>query len=229
MGCYDVFCPFCGGPLESLFLPNDSEANEKKYSKITAWFNKCTVLLENKKAKHGFRETGCNVKFSKKGEKYNLDIINYPDLGVLGIALHDDCWKLAKEYTNHQYVFEDFNIKKMKDLTPYVFTYGNYKPINKYWQQRFDLDPVKNKNDEYVLYSPLKNTPESKKNRDRILKNIKNFKVAKSSPTKKLKKDRPSPSESATLFKLGTKKKGNDGNMYIVTQTKTKVKRWGKL
>jgi len=39
---------------------------------------------------------------------------------------------------------------------------------------------------------------------------------------------RPSPSESATLFKIGTKKKGNDGNMYIITKTKSGVKRWTK-
>ena len=30
------------------------------------------------------------------------------------------------------------------------------------------------------------------------------------------KKDRPSPSESATQFKIGTKKKGNDGNMWKI-------------
>jgi len=222
MGCYDVFCPFCGGPLNNDFC-DIFDKNKEYYSKLTNWFNKCTVLLENKKAKHGFRETGCNTHFKKKGEKYDLDIINYPDLGELGIALHDDCWKLAKEYTNHQYVFEDFNIKKIKDLTPYIFTYGNYKPINKYWQQIFALDPEKHKKELFVLHSPLKSTRESTENKDRILKNIKNFEV------KKLKKDRPSPSESATLFKLGTKKKGNDGNMYNKTKTKTKVKRWGKL
>lgn len=39
---------------------------------------------------------------------------------------------------------------------------------------------------------------------------------------------RPSPSESATLFKVGTKKKGNDGNIWIITETKTGVKRWSK-
>ena len=39
---------------------------------------------------------------------------------------------------------------------------------------------------------------------------------------------RPSPTESATLFKIGTKKKGNDGNMYIVSTTKSNIKRWIK-
>jgi len=37
---------------------------------------------------------------------------------------------------------------------------------------------------------------------------------------------RLSPTESATLYKEGTKKKGNDGNMWIVSLTKSNVKRW---
>jgi len=40
---------------------------------------------------------------------------------------------------------------------------------------------------------------------------------------------RPSPTESATLYKIGTRKYGNDGNTYIVTMTKAKVKRWTEL
>ena len=40
---------------------------------------------------------------------------------------------------------------------------------------------------------------------------------------------RTSPTESATLFKVGVKRKGNDGNMYIITITKSGIKRWTKL
>ena len=47
--------------------------------------------------------------------------------------------------------------------------------------------------------------------------------------TKKNKKKRPSPSESATKFKVGTKKKGNDGNMWIIIENKNGVKRWNKI
>ena len=43
------------------------------------------------------------------------------------------------------------------------------------------------------------------------------------------KKNRPSPSESATKFKVGTKKKGNDGNMWIIVENKNGVKRWSKI
>jgi len=37
---------------------------------------------------------------------------------------------------------------------------------------------------------------------------------------------RPSPSESATLFKIGTIKKGNDGNLWIISEASNGVKRW---
>lgn len=37
---------------------------------------------------------------------------------------------------------------------------------------------------------------------------------------------RPSPSESATLYKLNTKKRGNNGNMWEIVENKNGVKRW---
>ena len=39
---------------------------------------------------------------------------------------------------------------------------------------------------------------------------------------------RQSPEESATLFKIGDKRKGLDGNIWIITKTKTGIKRWSK-
>ncbi len=41
-----------------------------------------------------------------------------------------------------------------------------------------------------------------------------------------MSKYRPSPSESATLFNVGTKRIGNDGNMYIVKLTSRNIQRW---
>ena len=40
---------------------------------------------------------------------------------------------------------------------------------------------------------------------------------------------RKGPTESATLFSIGTKKKGNDGNMWKITKTKAGTKRWQKI
>ena len=51
------------------------------------------------------------------------------------------------------------------------------------------------------------------------------FELKKSS-TKSNKSTRKGPSDSATKFAVGKKKKGNDGNMWVVTKTKSGVKRW---
>ena len=37
---------------------------------------------------------------------------------------------------------------------------------------------------------------------------------------------RKSPTQSATLYKMGTKKNGNDGNIWIVMEASNGVKRW---
>jgi DNA-directed RNA polymerase alpha subunit len=44
-----------------------------------------------------------------------------------------------------------------------------------------------------------------------------------------IKKTRKSPLTSATKFSIGTKKKGNDGNMWKVVKTKGGIKRWAKI
>jgi hypothetical protein len=43
------------------------------------------------------------------------------------------------------------------------------------------------------------------------------------------KKIRPSPFDSATLFKVGTIQTGNDGNQWIITSSSSGVKRWSKI
>jgi hypothetical protein len=38
--------------------------------------------------------------------------------------------------------------------------------------------------------------------------------------------ERKSPTQSATLYKIGTKKKGNDGNIWIIVENKNNIKKW---
>jgi hypothetical protein len=45
---------------------------------------------------------------------------------------------------------------------------------------------------------------------------------------KRMATTRQGPSESATTFPVGTKKRGNDGNMWVIIQTKNS-KRWSKV
>ena len=61
------------------------------------------------------------------------------------------------------------------------------------------------------------------------LKYKKQYLIIKRQEGGKKKKDRPSPSESATKYEVGTKKRGNDGNMWIIIETANGVKRWKKL
>ena len=41
--------------------------------------------------------------------------------------------------------------------------------------------------------------------------------------------NRKGPSESATKFKKGTKKRGNNGNMWIIVTTSSGTQRWQKI
>lgn len=275
-GCFDVWCPLCGGPLngtsiersESLYEESLSKNNNNEFIKILksqpSWLKKVSILLEGKKVKHGFIETACNMSFeNNSGEAYSYLVEEDK-----GIPVHTECFKLAKIKTGKELHYEDFGIdkfwiknkfpkdtKKAKKITDkewntmsyenlkkYYFeskeakyTYFphsdlNYNPIIRYWKQDFDLDTLKNKKSEwYLLFNPNGKSVESKKNGDRIMKNIKKLIGKKDTTTKKLKKDRPSPAESATKFKEGTKKKGNDGNMYIIVSNKNGVKRWKKV
>lgn len=54
-------------------------------------------------------------------------------------------------------------------------------------------------------------------------------KKVKKSKKKSLRKDRKGPSESATKFKVGTIKKGNDENMWKIVVNKRDIHRWQKI
>ena len=99
-----------------------------------------------------------------------------------------------------------------------------------YWNTDNDCFLL-NEKDWHVIYLPSGKSKEAQKNADRIGKVIQ--KIIKGIKKEKLvklvfKKDRPSPGESATLFKEGNKMKGNDGNMYVVVVDKNGTKRWKK-
>jgi hypothetical protein len=75
--------------------------------------------------------------------------------------------------------------------------------------------------DDNQYWLSLKHQKSSIELKDEPLQNNKN----RPSPNNK---NRPSPSESATLFKIGTKKIGNDGNIWLIVENKNGIKRWKK-
>jgi len=100
------------------------------------------------------------------------------------------------------YKWKSKDIKKYPMISIYKYKQNSSQPYTEEQPNKMDIIP-----------SLLK-----------LVENKDNTKTSK----KSIKKDRPSPSESATKFKEGTKKKGNDGNMYIISVNKNGVKKWKK-
>ena len=108
------------------------------------------------------------------------------------------------------------NKLNLEDKIVIFETFDKYLPRHLSW--------TGNNKDEIKIYY----SPQNKKNFPKRLKII-NEKVNNNKKLPSKKKDRPSPSESATQFKVGTKKKGNDGNVWIIVENKNGVKRWNKV
>lgn len=231
MGCFDVWCPLCGAPLNGIYYVQGYEDLKDQVppniKRVTGWMEKVTVLLPNKTIMNT-REINCSATFAKREDEYYFDMDkNFEE----GVALHDDCWRIAKKQ-KEKLSYKNFENKSMKnDYIGFTVKGLNYKPIEKYWSQTFLTDVLLADKKDWLLISPLKN----KKNEERVIGNIKKLMKAKKQSKKSLvSKDskgskRPSPTGSATKFRIGSKRRGGDGNLWIVKKTKSGVRRWQRL
>lgn len=183
---------------------NDYNALNKSITIPTnhKWQNNLIMIAKDKIIK--------NVS-SSCGEHYTvIDGVNYDysGLGELGHLAHNDCYKLLST---------KYGKFKFNDINMLIYSRSYYGLISKY-QGQFFYSSLAFLENPYLLESPLKN----KINKERILKLVLPI-------NKKSDKIRPSPSESATLFNVGTKKKGNDGNIWIIKENVNKIKKWSKL
>ena len=135
-----------------------------------------------------------------------------------------------EEFKNFLKIFKE--IGKNSDVTDAEYSWGDTVIItfDIYGLNKLDL-LIKLSELKYFYYKEYKFKIITNLKEDYIAlsedKEIKIKDIKKKSSANK-KKDRPSPSESATKFKVGTKKKGNDGNMWIIVENKNGVKRWSK-
>ena len=215
------------------------ELKDKKYN----WLNDLVFLHPTGKIIKVKDDLTASSKFVDKNYKLNPFYVDenkykYEYVGTPmgeGISIHNDCYKLLKSKIGEFNIFNFY--RKIKKIYYFRMDPFNNDKINKTvmkcQKQLYSWFNYFYNNIEYVLESPLNNS----KNKNRILK-IKNIYSLKNNKLEsynnkninnKKKKDRPSPSESATKFKLGTKKKGNDGNMWIIVENKNGVKRWRKI
>lgn len=213
MGIWDTICPICGN---SCYL-KDLELILKENFNIIAtginnklkWLNNCTILLANNDIIHNVKDLNGNAIFYKnKKDPYNADIFNdtndyfSKDFINRGIAIHTDCWKFIKLNYNIELKYKDLPINKKK--YKYNEQIGNvkYNLINKYWGQFVDYPRMFIDKNIYMAYSPL----DEKKNISRIKKIISQFKI----------KVRTGPNVSATFYKEGDIKQGNNNKFWIV-------------
>ena len=234
MGCWDVFCFICGNPCHSMivdyqYLNEEIKSSYSKYSKDlikklqtrkniveelkelskeVKWMDKCSMLLENDKVIHGVKEINGNVTFCKNSKCYehiSLSLDNYDKIPN-GFFIHTDCWK---------YIKKNYNISlKFSNLPPYSLTYSkifkiDYGDIEKYWEQDFNFPEVVFDKKKYLCSSPLNND----KNISQIKKNISKLKL-KNEP------ERKGPMISATFYKEGDIKIGNNKRFWVIKGNK---------
>ena len=203
------------------------------------WCNKTYLVIDNDlKINNNNLITGDSGSFKRNEVFYNTEKYFWK-MDNKSLICHKSCYKLLSDKLNYKLKIDDVE-NKLNDnslLKSYGKVVDNYTGWQDFpWMEiilngtgstRFEilLDDGKkieiSKNIDFLM-DPLKN----KRNQDRILKiwkPITNKKITKK------KKTRPSPSESATLYKVDKKKKGNDGNMYIIVINKNGVKRWKKV
>lgn len=212
-----------------------------KIKKNFKWCDDLYIITENKliNVDKSFKLNDMGG-FSKNGKYYATEKDFWDEYSIKSLCCHKSCYKLLLKKLNYKLKIDDVAnkldeisllksygsvVNKYKGFQDFPWTWIilNEEPFNIFERLLNDDKKLKISKNVNYLMDPLKN----KINEDRILKIWKPI-VNKKSKKKILKKDRPSPSESATLYNVGKIKKGNDGNMYEVVINKNKVKRWKK-
>ena len=237
MGCFDLYCFICGNScydvdfneLENIDISKQERNNINKSIK---WLRKCTVLLANNKVIHNCFDSNCSGVFSQTKKKSNSTELfdctgnknkfttYFSNITNSGIFLHDDCWKFVMkkygiklEYKNIPVLnlYEGRNIMYGRVCTEDNVNYG---AITKYWSQYMNYEKMFLDDNIWMTYSPLNNSKNNSKNIVRIKKIIKQLNLKKI--------DRPSPSISATFFRNGYIKIGNNNKFWIIANRKWK-------
>lgn len=155
---------------------------------------------------------------------------------------------LGSAYNTEISYFYKFKVKKLIYKNNKFYVEGNIKLMNnnipdklntKYHYREFIKisipkssnagEPIQYINKQGVFYHNVNdiiiNDPTEKVN----ISKKKSKRKTNTNIKKRTMKKRKGPSESATIFSVGTKKKGNDDNMWIIIKTKNGIKRWKKL
>jgi len=162
---------------------------------------------------HGAEEYKCSIDFYKNGEHYE-HIFQYSDFAnkkLKCIFLHDDCYQYIKTKYGIELTFGHLPPYNVKSLNLFNIKYGE---IEKYQKQDYDFPQIIKDRKQYICLSPLLNG----KNITQINKNIRALNL-KNDPKRK------GPAVSATFYKTGDIKLGNNSMFWIISKGKwTEIK-----
>jgi len=216
MGCWDIHCLACGLPCHSdkeyIEIAEETEDDHiiketKKIIKKIGYLNQNTFLTVDDRIIRNCKEISCNIHFISPS-KENFIQIGYHEIGykwMRGIFIHTSCWKWIKDTYGVGLKYSDLPINITHNVlfgTNESIVGINFGPITKYWSQYFDYIKMIKNNDTYMVD---RNDP---KNIARMKKIVSQYKI-KNNPK------RIGPSVSATFFKDGDIKMGNDNFFWI--------------
>lgn len=244
MGCWDIFCFLCGNTCHSspqniksnvIEIINDYKTiknkwfknyyadtykkyNEnpdkfiekiKKLNKTTKWLNNCTFLSANGDIVHNCKEIDCNITFKdKKGNNYNQSTILEDIKNSYGLFVHTDCWKFIEKQYKMKLSYKHLPVNKTNKITHKFFNI-DYGKIENYWHQEFDFIKMISDGNDELCQSPLKNKTVS----NNIKKVFRKLKIRNDD-------SRQSPPVSATFYKEGIYRIGNNGNIWFIKNGK---------
>jgi hypothetical protein len=229
MGIFDVYCVVCGCPFVNYAKDNIEDWKTLPYmtevlkkSKQYDWLEKPIMMLANNKniVCIGFKNS--TDFFDKKGNIYEADANNLfmryfstikDDVANKGIAIHSDCHKYVEKVLGKSITYGDIptRVPVIHTKKQYVKQHVeiDYGSISEYQSQFFELEKLCKEHAEYMIESPMHNT----KNAKRINKILN---------TMHMKKGRIGPTASATFYKEGDIKLGNNNKFWQVSGEKWK-------
>lgn len=229
MGIFDVYCVICGCPFVNYAKNTDEYWKTLPYmteilkkSKQYDWLEKPIMMLANNKniVCKGFKNS--TDFFDKNKNIYEADANNLfmryfskikDDVANKGIVIHSDCHKYVEKILGKSITYGDIPTRVPVIPTKKQFIGRHveidYGPISEYQSQFFELDKLCKEHDEYMIESPLHNVKNAKRI-SRILNMM------------HMKKARIGPTTSATFYKEGDIKLGNNGKFWQVSAGKWK-------
>jgi len=217
MGIFDSYCTLCGAPLNGTITTEDLP--EDKYKKLPniKWLENFYILFDDNNVSNSAKDNSDNmsnvVPLKYSGDnglmlsyKYNKKTFENE---FVGLCIHCDCYSFIKTKIGIKLKFSHFpfNICKKNNLKLFIINSAFYNPINKYQNQFFNYEKLIDDKNEYLITSPLKNI----KKQHQILRIFNRYKI---------KVGRNSPLSSATWYKSGDVKIGEDGNFYYISKRK---------